>query len=305
MSKEHYEMLKGIFRRVTELFGLHQPLTEDFYAQLEEALVSSDVSVRTAAALADYLRSEARRRGVSEVETARSLLKERLTALLSKEQTAITWPQTTPGLFLMIGVNGTGKTTTIAKLAHRAKKRGLRPILAAGDTFRAAASEQLEEWGRRLEVEVIRGRSGGDPAAVVFDSLQAAAARGADLVIADTAGRLHTKRNLMEELGKIGRVSKDKLGRPPEEILLVLDATTGQNALAQAKEFQQAVGLTGIILTKLDTAAKGGIVITIADELGLPIKCIGTGEQPQDLEDFDPRQFVEAILGNSQQAEAD
>ncbi len=295
-------MLKRVFRRVTELFGLRRSLDEDFYAELEEALVSSDVSLRTATELAEYLRTEIRRQDIAELEAARDLLKERLVQVLSKEHAALTWPQELPGLYLMVGVNGTGKTTTIAKLACRAMSKGLRPILAAADTFRAAAGEQLEEWGRRLEVQVIKGRPGGDPAAVVFDALQAASARGADLVIADTAGRLHTKRNLMEELNKIGRVSKEKLGRPPEETLLVVDATTGQNALAQTKEFQQVVGLTGIVLTKLDTAAKGGIVITIADETDLPIKCIGTGEQPEDLEDFDPRGFVEAILENSQQA---
>jgi len=246
------------------------------------------------------LRAEVRRRGFSEVDEARDLLKERLVQILTKGERELTRPEAAPGLYLIVGVNGTGKTTTIAKLAQRAKRQGARVILAAGDTFRAAATEQLEEWGRRLEVPVIKGRPGGDPAAVVFDALQAGSARGADLVIADTAGRLHTKHNLMEELRKIWRVSKEKLGREPEEVLLVVDATTGQNALAQAKEFQQAVGLTGLILAKLDSTAKGGIVITIADETGLPIKCIGTGEHAQDLEDFDPRQFVEAILGDGQ-----
>lgn len=293
-------MLRGIFQRVAELLRRRQPLGEAFFAELEEALVSSDVSVRTAAGLVEYLRAESKRRALGESQEAKELLKDRLLTILTKDNSSLNWPAALPGLFLMVGVNGTGKTTTIAKLAYRARRQGARAIIAAADTFRAAASEQLEEWGRRVGATVIKGRAGGDPAAVVFDALQAAQARGADLVIADTAGRLHTKRNLMEELGKVYRVSREKLGRPPEEVLLVVDATTGQNALAQAKEFQQAVALTGIVLTKLDTAAKGGIVITIADETGLPIKCVGTGERPEDLEDFSPPRFVEAILENSQ-----
>ncbi len=316
-------MLRGIFRRVAELFGQAQRLDEAFFAELEEALVCSDVSVRTATALVQYLQAEVKRRPSASLgvalsreqgatlslpksrrlgtpQEAKNLLKERLAEILTKEPSQLAQPASSPGLYLMVGVNGTGKTTTIAKLACRMKTLGKRPLLAAGDTFRAAAGEQLEEWGRRLGVQVVRGRSGGDPAAVVYDALEAAASRGADLVIADTAGRLHTKRNLMEELGKIFRVSTEKLGRPPDEALLVVDATTGQNALSQAKEFQQTVSLTGLVLTKLDTLAKGGIVITIAEETGLPIKCVGVGEQPEDLEDFSPGKFVDALLGSSQ-----
>jgi fused signal recognition particle receptor len=296
-------MLKGVFRKVAQLFQRLQPLDNEFFEQLEEALISSDVSVKTAGAVVEYLREETRRQGITEAEAARDLLKEKLITILQKGNAQLAWPPSPPRLYLVVGVNGTGKTTTIAKLANRAKKRGARIILAAADTFRAAASEQLEEWGRRLEIPVVRGRPGGDPAAVVFDALQAAHARGIDLVIADTAGRLHTKRNLMEELAKIHRISVEKFGRTPDEVLLVVDATTGQNALQQAKEFQLVTGLTGIVLTKLDSTAKGGIVITIAEEIGIPIKCIGTGEGAEDLEDFSAKEFVEAILSNNQTGE--
>ena len=291
-------MLRGIFKRVAEVFRLRRSLSEDFYAELEEALVSSDVSVKTALGLAEYLRAETTAQGISDVDAARELLKARLVQILTKSESHLVWPTTPPGLFLIVGVNGTGKTTTIAKLAYRAKREGRKVLLAAGDTFRAAAGEQLEIWSQRLDIPIVMGRFGSDPAAVIFDSLQAASARGMELVVADTAGRLHTKKNLMEELKKIHRVSKEKLGREPEEVLLVVDATTGQNALVQAQEFLQATNITGLILTKLDSTAKGGIVITIADELGLPIKCIGTGEKPEDLEDFNPREFVDALLGD-------
>ena len=291
-------MLRGIFKRVAEVFRLRRSLSEDFYTELEEALVSSDVSVKTALGLAEYLRAETKAQGITDVDAARELLKARLVQILTKSKSNLVWPTTPPGLFLIVGVNGTGKTTTIAKLAYRAKREGRKVLLAAGDTFRAAAGEQLEIWSQRLDIPIVMGRFGGDPAAVIFDSLEAASARGMELVVADTAGRLHTKKNLMEELKKIHRVSKEKLGREPEEVLLVVDATTGQNALVQAQEFLQATNITGLILTKLDSTAKGGIVITIADELGLPIKCIGTGEKPEDLEDFNPREFVDALLGD-------
>jgi len=292
-------MLGNIFSRVAEVFGMKRPLNEDFFEELEEALVASDVSVRTTMSLIEYLKEKIRIQRLREVAEAKAVLKERIVEILTKSHFDLAWPTTTPGLFLMVGVNGTGKTTSIAKLTRLATAQGKKVLLAAGDTFRAAASEQLEIWGERLGVPVIRGRDGGDPAAVIFDSLQAAQARGVDLVIADTAGRLHTKHNLMQELGKIYRVGSEKLGHPPDEVLLVVDATTGQNALMQAKEFQQVVNLTGVVLTKLDSTAKGGIVITIADELGLPIKCIGTGEQPGDFQAFSPGEFADTILGNN------
>jgi fused signal recognition particle receptor len=197
---------------------------------------------------------------------------------------------------LIVGVNGVGKTTTIAKMAYWLKQHGERVLLAAGDTFRAAAIDQLEIWGQRIGVEVIKHREGADPSAVIFDAIRAARARGANYVIADTAGRLHTKSNLMAELKKIHRVIERELGRAADETLLVLDATTGQNAISQAKQFGEALHLTGIVLAKLDGTARGGIVITIADELGLPIKLVGTGEKPADIEEFDSEAFVEALL---------
>ena len=298
-------MLKGIFRRVAEVFRLRRPLSEDFFIELEEALVASDVSVHTTTALVDYLEKETRRQGINEVEPARELMKAKLVEILTKSETKLNVPASRPGLYLMVGVNGTGKTTTIAKLAYREKQRGTKVLLSAADTFRAAAIEQLEVWGERLDVPVIKGRFGGDPAAVVFDSIQAAQARDLDLVIADTAGRLHTKHNLMDELRKINRISADKLGRNADETLLVLDATTGQNAILQAKEFSQVTNLTGIVLTKLDSTAKGGIVITIADEMGLPIKLIGTGEKPTDLADFNASDFADALLGDVGEGEPD
>ena len=193
-------------------------------------------------------------------------------------------------------MNGVGKTTTIAKLAHKLQQSGKRVVLAAGDTFRAAAIDQLQIWAGRTNTEMVKHKEGGDPSAVVFDAIRAARARNADYVIADTAGRLHTRTNLMEELKKINRVSERELGRPADEVLLVLDATTGQNAISQAKLFMQAMPVTGIVLTKLDGTARGGIVVTIADELKLPIKLIGVGEKPTDLKDFKPDEFVASLF---------
>jgi fused signal recognition particle receptor len=198
----------------------------------------------------------------------------------------------------MVGVNGVGKTTTLGKIATMEVRRGKKVILAAGDTFRAAAADQLGLWAERAGSDFIRHRENSDPAAVVFDALQAAKARSADLVLVDTAGRLHNKANLMEELKKIGRVAERELGRKPDEVLLVLDATTGQNAIRQAKEFVQAVGVTGIVLAKFDGTARGGIVITIRDELGLPIKLVGVGEKPEDIRRFGPREFVDFLLAD-------
>jgi fused signal recognition particle receptor len=203
---------------------------------------------------------------------------------------------TPPTLYLIVGVNGVGKTTTIAKLTHMLQKQGKRVILAAGDTFRAAAIDQLEIWAGRTNTELVKHREGSDPSAVVFDAIKAARARNADYVIADTAGRLHTRSNLMEELKKINRITERELGHAADEVLLVLDATTGQNGISQAKLFKAAVPLTGIALAKLDGTARGGIVITIADELKLPIKLIGTGEQLDKLEIFDPVRFVDGLL---------
>ena len=201
-----------------------------------------------------------------------------------------------PTVYLIVGVNGVGKTTTIAKLAHRLQKQGKRVVLAAGDTFRAAAIDQLEIWAGRTGTELVKHRDGADPSAVVFDAIRAARARNADFVIADTAGRLHTRGNLMEELKKIQRITERELGRAPDETLLVLDATTGQNAISQAKQFMKAVPISGLVLAKLDGTARGGIVITLADELQLPIKLVGTGETMDDLDVFKPAEFVDSLF---------
>ena len=263
--------------------------------ELEEALILADINATTTSALLDELIRAARKER-ADGEQARELLKQAMVSILSSHRQPLNLSGATPLIYLMVGVNGSGKTTTIAKLAHYLRKQGKRSLLAAADTFRAAAIEQLEVWGQRVNCDVVRHQAGGDPAAVVFDALVAAKARGIDCVIADTAGRLHTKRNLMEELGKIGRIIEREQGRSADEVLLVLDATTGQNALVQAQEFTATVPLTGVVLTKLDGTAKGGTVISIARETELPIKLVGLGEQIEDLAPFDPQEFTEALF---------
>jgi fused signal recognition particle receptor len=218
-------------------------------------------------------------------------------AVLEEHSALLTDKASTPPLlYLIAGVNGTGKTTTIGKLGARFQREGKTVLLAAADTFRAAAIDQLQVWADRLECEIVRHQPGGDPAAVVFDSIQAARARSIDIVIADTAGRLHTQRDLMQELTKIDRVARRELGRAPDETLLVLDATTGQNALVQAQVFRDSIGVTGLVMTKLDGTAKGGTLITVAEELALPVKLIGVGEGIEDLQDFDPQEYATALL---------
>lgn len=288
-------MLKGLFSRIGQLFMV-SVVDEDLLEELEELLVASDVSVRTAEAVVSQLRQRILDDKIEQAPAARDALKEILVGVLSRNHAPLVANGRKPLLYLMVGVNGTGKTTTIAKLAHRFSREGKRVLLACADTFRAAAAEQLQEWGKRIGVETISQRPGSDPAAVVFDAVEAARAREADLVIADTAGRLHTQRNLMQELAKVGRVSERALGRPADEALLVLDATVGQNALNQAQQFAQSIPLTGLVLTKLDGTARGGAVVTIAHETALPIKLIGTGEKPEDLRDFDARAFVEELF---------
>ncbi len=290
-------MLRNLFRRVTDLLTGPGEATDELFEELEEVLIASDVSARVAAAIVERLRAAAREGRVRTAEGVRETLRNQLAEMLSRHKAPLAAsPPAPPLLYLVVGVNGTGKTTTIAKLGARFQREGRKVLLAAGDTFRAAAIEQLQVWAQRLGAEFVAHQSGGDPAAVVFDSIGAARARGCDVVIADTAGRLHTKRNLMEELGKIVRVAQRELGRPADETLLVVDATTGQNALAQARQFHEAVGLTGVVVTKLDGTAKGGTVITIAEEVGLPIKLIGVGEGMEDLEDFDPAAFAAALV---------
>ena len=291
--------IKSIFQKVDTLITGRGRIDEELFEDLEAALLQADVNVHTTLAVLEDLRTAVRENRLKEAEDVRSHLKASLTRVLREagvEGGRLVTGQTAPTVYLVVGVNGVGKTTSIAKLAWRLTKQGKKVILAAGDTFRAAAIEQITIWGDRIGVEVVRHRDGSDPSAVIYDAVKAAKSRGIEYVIADTAGRLHTRANLMEELKKINRVLERELGRAADETLLVLDATTGQNAVSQAKQFKEAVNLTGIILAKLDGTARGGIVITIADELGLPIKLVGTGEKPQDMDEFDPDEFVEALL---------
>jgi fused signal recognition particle receptor len=291
-------VLRNLFRRVGDLFAGAGEATDELFDDLEEVLIASDVSTKIASQMVEQLREETRRQRVRAADGVRELLRAQVEEMLSHHAAPlVVTPPEPPLLYLMVGVNGTGKTTTIAKLAHRFQRQRKRVLLAAADTFRAAAIDQLEVWAERLHTDLVRHNHGGDPAAVLFDSIRAARARGADVVIADTAGRLHTKRNLMEELRKVARVAERELGRPADETLLVLDATTGQNALTQAQEFQEAIGLTGVVLTKMDGTAKGGTVITITEELGLPVKLIGVGEKAEDLADFDPHDFAQSLVG--------
>jgi fused signal recognition particle receptor len=263
---------------------------------LEEALIEADVGVHTATRLVSDLREATRRLRLSTPEAVRQHLRDAITAILENPAAGFRWSPDPPTLCLVVGVNGTGKTTSIGKLADMMRRQGKRVVLAAADTFRAAAIDQIEVWANRAGVDLIRHREGADPAAVVFDAVQAARARNADLVIADTAGRLHTKTNLMEELKKVARVAERAIERSPDEILLVLDATLGQNTVNQARSFAEALAVTGIVLTKLDGTARGGVIVTVADELKLPIKFAGTGEKPSDFAPFSPREFVAALF---------
>ena len=274
---------------------LGEKIDEAFLDELEEALIASDVGMKTASLVLADLKERFKRNELSSPVQVRERLKQVLFEILAERPASLTLTGA-PSVILVVGVNGTGKTTTIGKLAHRLQGEGKKVMLAAADTFRAAAAEQLMVWGERNGVPVVKHKEGADPSAVVFDALAAAKARGIDVLIVDTAGRLHTKSNLMEELKKIQRILARELPGAPHETLFVLDATTGQNAFAQAKTFHQTIGVTGIVLTKLDGTPKGGIVFAINKELGLPVKFIGIGEGIEDLKDFDPREFVEALL---------
>ncbi len=273
-------------------------IDQSTWDSLEEALIRADVGVATADALLDELKAKVASKEISGGDDLLKALGDSVRALLETagERTLrFDGKAGEPDVWLIVGVNGVGKTTTIGKLARRQSAAGRSVLLAAGDTFRAAAADQLAMWAERTGTEIVRGAEGGDPSAVVFDAVQRAAARGNDLVLADTAGRLHTKVNLVEELKKIRRVADRDPGNVTE-VLLVLDATTGQNALVQARQFTEAVEVTGIVLTKLDGTAKGGIVIAVQRDLGLPVKLVGLGEGPDDLVDFDPDEFVDALL---------
>jgi fused signal recognition particle receptor len=280
--------------RLDELLG--RQIDESFYMDLEETLVQADLGARTAETVMARLR-ERSRAGFRTAEDVRRALAEILLAMLGDPVPLVLSPA--PAVLVVLGVNGSGKTTTIGKLAHRLHREGRKIVVAAADTFRAAAIDQLEIWVQRAGVEMVRHKEGADPAAVVYDAAQAARARHADVLIVDTAGRLHTKSNLLEELKKIDRILRRALPGASVENLLVLDATTGQNGIAQARQFRDALPVTGIVLTKLDGTARGGIVVAIADTLALPVKLIGLGEGIDDLQPFEPRAFVEALLSPS------
>jgi fused signal recognition particle receptor len=286
----------GIFRR--------SGLTDELWDELEETLIAADTGVPTTLKILNHVKERVREERVRDPEEALGILKDEMVRILEvdSDRGRIWSPNgrrqemPRPAVILVVGVNGTGKTTNIAKLAYAYRNEGKKLILAAGDTFRAAAIEQLKHWGRAIGVDVVAHQQGADPGAVVFDTLQAAESREADIVIIDTAGRLHTKANLMEELRKVNRIIQRKIPDAPHEVLLVIDATTGQNAMPQAKYFTEAVGVTAILLSKLDGTAKGGVVFSVCDQLGVPVRFIGAGERAQDLAPFDPKAFVEALL---------
>lgn len=273
-------------------------IDDELFEELEELLVMGDVGVHTAEKICDELKSRVKKEGIKDPEEINRLLEETVSEMLKGgEELDIS---TTPSIILVIGVNGVGKTTTIGKLANSLTKQGKKVILAAADTFRAAAIEQLDIWAQRSGCEIIKQNEGSDPAAVVFDAISAAKARNADVIICDTAGRLHNKKHLMDELAKINRVIDRELPDAAKEKLLVLDATTGQNAVNQAEQFRQATGITGIVLTKLDGTAKGGVVLAIKDGLGIPVKYIGVGEQIDDLQPFNSDDFAKALFAKTE-----
>ena len=286
---------KAMATTLGSVFSGFSSLDDEFYDELEESLILADLGVETAGKAVAALRKRVKENRLKEPEEARQALKDILVEMLTVGDTALNLG-TKPSVILVIGVNGVGKTTTIGKLAKQLTGQGKKVLLCAGDTFRAAAADQLEIWAGRAGADIVRQHEGADPAAVVYDGIQAAKARGVDVILCDTAGRLHNKANLMNELNKISRIIQRELPEADKEVLLVLDATTGQNGLIQAKEFKEIAGVTAIALTKLDGTAKGGIVIAVADALQIPVKFIGVGEKADDLMPFDARDFVNALL---------
>ena len=277
------------------VFSGFSEIDDDFYEELEECLILADLGVETATKATDCLRKTVKEQHLKTTEEAKSALKDILVEMLNVGDTALNL-SATPSVVLVIGVNGVGKTTTIGKIANGLVAQGKKVILVAGDTFRAAAADQLEVWANRTGADIVRQHEGADPASVVYDGIQAAKARKSEVILIDTAGRLHNKQNLMNELNKISRIVERELPGAAREVLLVLDGTTGQNGLIQAKQFKEIAGVTAIALTKLDGTAKGGIVIAVADALQIPVKFIGVGEQADDLMPFEARNFVEALL---------
>ncbi len=286
---------RKLFSDKVGLLVLGEKISETFLDELEEALIASDVGVGTASLVLRDLKERFKRNELSSPAQVRERLRNILVEILSAQSSEFSL-KAAPAVVLVVGVNGTGKTTTIGKLAYRLQAEGKKVMLAAGDTFRAAASEQLSIWGERAGIPVIKHKEGADPGAVVFDAVSAAKARAVDVLIVDTAGRLHTKSNLMEELKKVRRILSRELPGAPHETLLVLDGSTGQNALVQAKIFHETVGVTGIVLAKLDGTSKGGIVFAIYKDLSIPVKFVGIGESIEDLRSFDPKEFVDELL---------
>ncbi len=288
-------MFKRLMQTVDRLMG-RGVIDDALYEELEESLLAADTNVVTTQEILEGLRQDVRSNKIKDVEGIRSALKSAIAQRFEQQAVQLKSSTDKPTVYLFVGVNGVGKTTSIGKLALRLTKQGHRVLLAAGDTFRAAAIEQLEIWAQRANAEFVGAQPGSDPSAVIFDAVTAARARGIDYVLADTAGRQHTKGNLMAELSKVARVTEKALGRSADEVLLVLDANTGQNAIRQAEEFTAAAGVTGLVLTKLDGTARGGALIGVYERFKVPIKLIGVGEKPEDLRDFNPTEFSDQLF---------
>ncbi len=287
---------QGITDRIDDVLKSYTKVDEELLEELEEILITADVGVNTTMDIIDSLRDKIKSKGITDPMDVRGELKSIVEEILTNENSKLN-VETSPTIILMVGVNGVGKTTTIGKLANRYKKEGKKVLLAAGDTFRAAAIEQLEVWSTRSNVDIIKHQEGADPGAVIFDAIKAAKARKVDLLICDTAGRLHNKTNLMNELGKVFKIVDREFPEAKKEVLLVVDATTGQNAVSQAKTFKEVADITGIVLTKLDGTAKGGVVLAVKSEVDVPVKLIGVGETVEDLQDFDAKEFSDALFG--------
>ncbi|MCZ2846148.1 MAG: signal recognition particle-docking protein FtsY, partial [Candidatus Bathyarchaeota archaeon] len=291
-----FKTRQGITEKLDSLLQSYGKIDEDFLEELEEILITSDIGMNTTLKIINRLREEVKVRKIVDTSNIKSVLKEVLEEFLTTSNTNKLDIEPSPAIILVIGVNGVGKTTSIGKLAFNLKSQGKKVLLAAGDTFRAAAIDQLKIWGDRAGVNVIHHQEGSDPAAIVFDAIQAAKARKIDVLICDTAGRLHNKKNLMNELSKVFKIVSREFPEAKREVLLVLDATTGQNAVQQAKTFKEAADISGIILTKLDGTAKGGVIMSITSELDIPVKLIGVGEAKEDLQPFNSKFFVDALL---------